>query len=143
MADPHAPFPVTAPPGPGAPDLPNTNPDDHHSGIFKIYMIVALVLAVCTAASFVVNYAVRDNHLGVVTGFLLILAVATLKACLVGYYFMHLKWDWRLLYFIIVPAFILGAMMVVILMPDTVIGPYRDAAELLEAAAPSAAPPAP
>ena len=108
--------------------------DDHHAGLFKIYMIVAAVLAVCTASSFVFNDLVRHNKLSVVTGFVLILGVAFIKACLVGYYFMHLKWDWRLLYFIIVPVFILGVMMVIILMPDCVIGPGRDAAEAIEIA---------
>ena len=67
-------------------------------------------------------------------GFVLILGVAFLKAFLVGFYFMHLKWDWRLFYFIIVPVFILGVMMVIILMPDCVIGPGRDAAEILDIA---------
>ena len=108
--------------------------DDHHAGIFKIYMVVAVVLAVCTASSFVFNGMVHAKTLTVVTGFILILGVATLKAFLVGFYFMHLKWDWRLLYFIIVPVFILGVMMVIILMPDCVIGPGRDAAEALEIA---------
>ena len=100
---------------------------DHHAGLFWIYMSVALVLAVCTASSFIFNELVRHTMLSVVMGFVFILGVAILKSCLVGYYFMHLKWDWRLLYFIIVPVFILGTMMVIILMPDTVIGPYRDA----------------
>ena len=97
---------------------------DHHAGLFWIYMSVALVLAVCTASSFIFNELVRHTMLSVVMGFVFILGVAILKSCLVGYYFMHLKWDWRLLYFIIVPVFILGTMMVIILMPDTVIGPY-------------------
>ena len=106
--------------------------DDHHAGLFKIYMVVASVLAVCTASSFVFNYLVHEKTLSVVMGFVLILGVAVLKAFLVGFYFMHLKWDWRLLYFIIVPVFILGVMMVIILMPDCVIGPGRDAAEVIE-----------
>ena len=119
MADPHA---------------ATDHHDDHHAGLFKIYMVVAAVLAVCTASSFVFNELVRHDSLSVVMGFVLILGVAVIKACLVGYYFMHLKWDWRLLYFIIVPVFILGVMMVIILMPDCVIGPGRDAAEAIEIA---------
>ena len=107
---------------------------DHHAHLFKIYMVVAAVLAVCTGSSFVFNDLVRHNMLSVVMGFVLILGVAFLKAFLVGFYFMHLKWDWRMLYFIIVPVFILGIMMVIILMPDCVIGPGRDAAEAIEIA---------
>ena len=37
------------------------------------------------------------QRLSVVMGFVLILGVAFLKAFLVGFYFMHLKWDWRML----------------------------------------------
>ena len=119
MADPHA---------------ATDHHDDHHAGIFKIYMVVATVLAVCTASSFVFNKFVHEHLITAVMGFVLILGVAFLKAFLVGFYFMHLKWDWRLLYFIIVPVFILGVMMVIILMPDCVIGPGRDAAEAIEIA---------
>src|SRR3954468_22919579 len=107
---------------------------DNHGNLFKIYMVVAADLAVCTASSCGVNEMGRHNMLGVVAGFLLILGVAVLKAFLVGFYFMHLKWDWRLLFFIIVPVFILGVMMVIILMPDSVIGPGRDAAEAIQIA---------
>ena len=34
---------------------------------------------------------------------------------------MHLKYDWGKLYFLIVPAFILGAMMMIVLLPDIVL----------------------
>jgi hypothetical protein len=34
---------------------------------------------------------------------------------------MHLKFEWGKLYFMIVPAFILGLMMMLVLLPDTVI----------------------
>jgi hypothetical protein len=33
---------------------------------------------------------------------------------------MHLKWDWGRLYFLIIPVFILGAMMMMVLLPDLV-----------------------
>jgi cytochrome c oxidase subunit 4 len=136
MADPHLPNDPHLPQlGPTTPDrLAAAEHHDHHAGLFKIYMVVATVLAVCTGSSFVFNDLVRHNMLSVVMGFVLILGVAFIKAFLVGFYFMHLKWDWRLLYFIIVPVFILGVMMVIILMPDCVIGPGRDAAEALEIA---------
>jgi cytochrome c oxidase subunit IV len=133
MADPHDPHYSTEPQlGPATPDrLAAAEQHDHHAHLFKIYMIVAVVLAVCTASSFVFNKFVHEHLLTAVMGFVLILGVAVLKAFLVGFYFMHLKWDWRLLYFIIVPVFILGVMMVIILMPDCVIGPGRDAAEAI------------
>ena len=51
---------------------------------------------------------------------MLILGVAVFKATLVGMYFMHLKFDWGKLYFMIFPAFILGVMMMMVLLPDIV-----------------------
>ena len=47
--------------------------------------------------------------------------MAVVKAGLVGWVFMHLAFDWRKLYFMIFPAFILGAMLMMVLLPDFVI----------------------
>src|SRR3954468_392667 len=94
--------------------------DAHAGPKFQAYMVVALALAGFTATSFAVNYLVRAHHLTTTMGFVLILGVAVVKALLVGLYFMHLIWDWRTLYFMIIPAFILGAMMMFVLMPDIV-----------------------
>lgn len=107
---------------------------DHHGPTFKLYMIIAAALAVCTASSFVVNGQVTAGNLTAVMGFVLILGVAIIKAVLVGVYFMHLKWDWKKLYFVIVPVFILGVMMMIVLMPDSLIGPLNDANEAIEIA---------
>src|SRR5262249_61767101 len=101
---------------------------DHGNNLFRFFMTVAAVLAVATAMSFLVNQTVSAKA----AAFVLILGVAIVKATLVGTYFMHLKWDWKLLYFLIIPAFILGTMMMIVLMPDTVIGVLNDAANLQE-----------
>src|SRR5262245_28955153 len=112
--------------------------DPHHTGdhadhgdVFRAYMIVAVVLSICTAASFLVNQTVHIKFMA----FVLILSVAILKAVLVAMYFMHLKWDWKLLYFLIVPVFIMGTMMIVVLLPDGVLNPHRDAADAIQIAA--------
>jgi caa(3)-type oxidase subunit IV len=52
---------------------------------------------------------------------MLILGVAICKAVLVAMFFMHLKFDWARLYFMIIPVMILGTMMVVVLLPDIVL----------------------
>jgi len=96
--------------------------DHGHGNVFQQYMLVALALSVCTAASFIVNQFVAEKTLA----FVLILAVACLKAGLVGYIFMHLKWDWNMLYFLIVPVSILGVMMMIVLLPDVFFGIYHD-----------------
>jgi cytochrome c oxidase subunit 4 len=113
--------------------MADTHGDGHgghggdHGDLYPVYMTIAVILGVCTAASFVVNQFVSAK----LAAFLLILAVAIIKASLVGWYFMHLKWDWRLLYFLILPAFIMGAMMMVVLMPDIFLGRLHDANESL------------
>ena len=93
----------------------------HHGPTFRLYMIVATALAIFTGLSFVFNYMAREKMIGVETSFILILGVAVCKAVLVGMFFMHLKYEWGKLYFMIVPAFILGAMMMFVLLPDIVI----------------------
>ena len=101
--------------------MADTHAGDHHGpALFKLYLIIAVVLSICTASSFAFNYLGHEDVQAIskIASFLLILGVAILKATLVAMYFMHLKWDWKLLYFLIIPAFILGVMMMVVFMPD-------------------------
>jgi cytochrome c oxidase subunit 4 len=95
--------------------------EEHHGPGVKAYMIVFAALAVFTAISFVVNEFVRHGTFTKTTGLILILGVAVCKAVLVGTYFMHLIVDWKKLYYLIFPAFILGAMMITVLLPDVVL----------------------
>jgi cytochrome c oxidase subunit IV len=96
---------------------------EHHadSGI-KVYLVVFIALSIFTILSFVFNDAVRSDTISAHTGFALILGVAVCKAFLVGCIFMHLKFDWGRVYFMIVPALILGVLMLIVLMPDIVLG---------------------
>ena len=88
--------------------------DDHAGPNFQTYMNVFYALCVCTALSFVVNFALGHN----VTSASIIMAVAVVKATLVAGIFMHLKFDWSKLYCIILPVCILTFMMVIILSID-------------------------
>jgi caa(3)-type oxidase subunit IV len=114
---------------------------EHHGNVFKIYMVVAVVLSVATATSFLFNWLARPvadggaEVIGRFVAFALILSVAIVKATLVGMYFMHLKWDWKLLYFLIIPVFIMGTMMMVVLLPDIFFGPNHEMAEGYEISA--------
>jgi|SRR5579875_2542315 len=92
-------------------------PDAH----VKAYFTVFIALSIFTAVSFIANEAVRQGWIDLYTSVAIILAVAVIKAFLVGLIFMHLNFDWGRVYFIIVPIFILGVMMMVVLMPDIVI----------------------
>jgi cytochrome c oxidase subunit 4 len=107
---------------------------EHGSSLFTAYMVVACALAVFTATSFGVNAAVRAGVFGHGVGFALILGVAIVKATLVAMYFMHLKWDWKFLYFLIIPVFIMGTMMMIVLLPDILLNPSHDLRESYEIA---------
>ena len=94
--------------------------DSHHGPTLRLYMVIAVCLALFTAISFVVNALVGHDVLAAHTGLVLILAVAFAKAVLVGMYFMHLYSDWGKLYFLIVPVMILAVTMIIALLPDMV-----------------------
>jgi cytochrome c oxidase subunit 4 len=96
--------------------------DEHHGPGVKAYLVIFAALAVFTMVSFGVNsWARGDLENRAHTSFVIILSVAVVKACLVGAYFMHLIVDWRKLYYLLIPAFILGTMMMIVLMPDIVL----------------------
>ncbi len=93
------------------------HPEHHEGPGFQAYMVVFLALSTFTAISFLVNATVGRG----LTGLVIILAVAVVKAILVGLYFMHLVVDWGKLYYLIFPTFILAAMFITVLMPDIVL----------------------
>jgi len=93
-------------------------PAAHAGPDFRIYMIIFGALSVFTLLSFLVNAIFgAGNH----TGAAIIMGIAVIKATLVGLIFMHLKWDWGRLYFLIIPVFILAVMMMFVLLPDIVL----------------------
>jgi cytochrome c oxidase subunit IV len=85
--------------------------------VFRAYITVFGLLAFCTLLSFVV---LKIFGHGSVTGASIIMMVAVIKATAVALIFMHLKWDWGKLYFLIVPVFVLGVTMMMVLLPDLV-----------------------
>jgi caa(3)-type oxidase subunit IV len=99
-----------------------TDTHAHHGpATIQPYLVVFGALSGFTAVSFVVNYFVRAHSIAAMTGFVLILGVAVVKALMVATYFMHLKWDWSRLYFLIIPALVLAPMLVFALTPDMVL----------------------
>jgi cytochrome c oxidase subunit IV len=95
---------------------------DHHGPTLQVYYVIFGALCVFTLVSFVVNYMVTHMGLAAHTGMSIIMAVAVCKATLVGMFFMHLKYEWMKLYFLIVPVAVLCVMMIIVLMPDGVVG---------------------
>ncbi|MFN4260542.1 MAG: cytochrome C oxidase subunit IV family protein [Gemmataceae bacterium] len=98
--------------------------DSHggHDMSVKPYLIVFGALCVFTLVSFVVYEALGR---GTLAPFIIILGVAFAKAILVAAYFMHLTLDWGKVFMIIIPALLLGPMLVVVLLPDIVLGWYK------------------
>jgi cytochrome c oxidase subunit 4 len=92
-----------------------------HGPTLVSYLDVGLALSVFTIVSFLVNGLVKSEKLAIHAGFAIILGVAIVKATLVGAYFMHLKFDWRMIYFMLIPVFILAVMMMIVLLPDIVL----------------------
>jgi cytochrome c oxidase subunit 4 len=103
------------------------HPEGGHAGPgLRLYLAVAVALGVFTLASFAVNQLVARKVFEPHVGFTVILGVAVCKAFLVGAFFMHLSFDWRKLYFLLVPAALLAAVLVVGLLPDMVIAWLRE-----------------
>jgi cytochrome c oxidase subunit 4 len=96
--------------------------DEHHGPDVKAYLVVFGALSVFTALSFLFNTMARNEKISHEMSFVLILGVAIIKATLVGLYFMHAKYDWGRIYFLVIPAFVLATMMMIVLMPDIVLG---------------------
>jgi caa(3)-type oxidase subunit IV len=103
----------------------------HHGPTLQIYYAVFGALCVFTGMSFVVNYLCRDSSPH--TGMAIIMGVAVCKAVLVCMFFMHLKYEWMKLYFLIVPVAVLCVMMMIVLMPDGVVGWPNEKAPAAEA----------
>ena len=93
----------------------------HHGPGVKAYLVIFCCLALFTLVSFLSNLIMRRGYISANTSFAIILSVSVIKTCLVGAFFMHLVVDWRKVYFLLVPAFILGTMMVIVLLPDIVL----------------------
>ena len=93
-----------------------------HGPNVRLFMLVFTGLCLFTAVSFLANWWEHMSpEIGKITPLVVILAVAICKAVLVATYFMHLKWDWSKLFFVIVPVMILGVMMMLVLLPDMVL----------------------
>jgi caa(3)-type oxidase subunit IV len=92
--------------------------ESHADAHVKEYLIVFGALSVFTAISFVVYELFPPRS---TAAFLIILAVAVCKALLVAAFFMHLIADWKKVYMMIVPALILGPMLMMVLLPDIVL----------------------
>src|SRR5262249_10206215 len=98
--------------------------DDHggHAGPdIKTYLVIFGALSGFTLVSFVANFFAIHGYISHFFSFVIILTVAIVKATLVAMYFMHLKFEWGKLYFLIFPVLILAVMMALVFLPDIVL----------------------
>ena len=93
----------------------------HEGPSIKTYFVIFAALSIFTVVSFIANYCAHQHIITHFTSFAIILGVAICKATLVGMYFMHLIFDWGKVFIMIVPALILGPMLMIVLLPDIVL----------------------
>jgi cytochrome c oxidase subunit 4 len=110
----------------------NTNPDEPfvkstmtheqelHVESHAPYLKVFAALAVLTAIEYFYAHIFK-SHFGVLVLGLMFWAV--IKASMVGWYFMHLKFEGKWVYYMLVPAGILAIILTTALMPDVAMQP--------------------
>jgi cytochrome c oxidase subunit 4 len=96
---------------------------EHATESHAPYLKVFLALAVLTAIEYFYA-AIFKDHFGVLVMGLMMLAIV--KAGLVGWYFMHLKFEGNWVYIMLVPAMILATIIIFALTPDMVLKPVPD-----------------
>ena len=79
------------------------------------YLKVFLTLAIFTAMEYFYARVFKDAFAPLVVG---LVAMALIKAGLVGWYFMHLKFEGKWVYALLIPALILALVVVLGLVPD-------------------------
>ncbi len=93
------------------------------------YMKVWFVLAVMTGLEWVYAAVFKDNFLLLVLG---LVSMALFKASLVGWFFMHLKFERKWVYILIIPACVMAIFLTISLYPDMAMKPTVDENEFEE-----------
>ena len=93
-----------------------TSQPENHKSHRTVFVIVFVMLCALTGLSFwIANSHLMENQL---TGWLAMMAVSVAKAFLVMTFFMHLWWEKRWKYVLTIPAILMGALLVILLIPD-------------------------
>ncbi len=87
------------------------------------YVKTGVSLAVLTVVEFGLAYLIQHGTIGMMTGIVLLVGLAFVKAYLVGRFFMHLKYDPRILAFLAVIPVILATPLILIAGFDFCRGP--------------------
>lgn len=98
---------------------------DSHSGTHEktYYAVFGALLVFTVGTYFLAEDLFKNNHFATVIAVMLI---AVIKASLVVTFFMHLKFEGKWKYALLVPTVILAAVLVCALLPDIAkLGPWK------------------
>ena len=87
------------------------------------YMRVWAILAVLTLIEYLYAAMFKDYFLILVFG---LLSMALVKAGMVGWFFMHLKFERKWVYLLIIPACIMAVLLTLALSPDMAMQPVTE-----------------
>ena len=98
----------------------HTEPMPHHSvPYYKIFGLLVILTGITVAVAFL------EIH-SEIAKVLLALTIASIKASAVALFFMHLKYEGKLIYLILIVPLLLCVLLVVALIPDIVYGAPSD-----------------
>ena len=93
------------------------HPHPNYWAVFGILVVLTAVSFFTVSAWWPLSHEAGHN---------LVMVVAVCKAVLVAMFFMHLKFDWFKVYMMVVPALILGTVLVCALLPDITFSQTRN-----------------
>jgi cytochrome c oxidase subunit 4 len=102
---------------------PSEIAEEHATEAHAPYLTVWAWLAVLTAVEYFYAYYCMNFFMILILG---LLFLAVVKAGLVGWFFMHLKFEGNWVYIMIVPAFVLATILVMALLPDMAMKPEEE-----------------
>ena len=104
---------------PRAADLAEELDVESHAPYLKVWAI----LAVLTAVEYFYAMIFKDHFPLLVLG---LVSLALVKAGMVGWYFMHLKFERKWVYLLIVPACVMAVFLTLMLCPDMAMKPVAE-----------------
>ncbi|MBV8316932.1 MAG: cytochrome C oxidase subunit IV family protein [Planctomycetaceae bacterium] len=131
MAESHPPHPTHPIPAPEQADesqtlyvrTDRTLDQELHIESHAPYLKVWAGLAFFTAIEYFYAHIFKDMLFTLILG---LLFWAVIKASMVGWYFMHLKFEGRWVYFMLIPAGILAMILTLALVPDLAMQPITE-----------------
>jgi cytochrome c oxidase subunit IV len=100
--------------------LPSDVPGELEVESHAPYLRVWAILAVLTAIEYFYAMAFKDHFPLLVSG---LVSLALVKAGMVGWYFMHLKFEKKWVYLLIIPACVMAIFLTLMLTPDMAMKP--------------------